>query len=74
MKMLLALIIALSASTIVYDRAFQHHAFLNHSPSIQQCAFVPLLIYGQNLRMRGYFEKGKCCKIKDTHCSITQSL
>ena len=60
MKTFLALLIAYTAYHIAYDRAYQREAVQARSPEIKQCQFQPLLTYGMNIKIRGYFEKGSC--------------
>ena len=60
MKTLLALMIAYSASQVAYDRAFEHKSVAHHSPHVELCQFKPVNFYGQTLKLRGYFETGKC--------------
>lgn len=67
MKTLLALIIAYSATMVLYDRTYQM-AVIQQSPELAMCNFKPVINYGEIVTLKGYFESGKCCKYKDRKC------
>ncbi|MBS0288683.1 MAG: hypothetical protein JSS07_01435 [Proteobacteria bacterium] len=65
MKLLLALLIVYAASDVAHDRVFQR-SFLYQTPKIVKCELKPLIWYGQNHSIKGYFEKSWCC-VKQQH-------